>query len=98
MGRSRRPIAELSQVLTGVLEQAGLAHLPYEDKLRKNWETLLGQKAASIAGLEGLKGWVLRIRVESSVWRQELSFQRDTIRKRANDLLGGELVKDVVLV
>jgi hypothetical protein len=93
----KRPMVELSRVLAGVLEQAGLSHLPHEQKLRKNWEALLGPRASAIASLEGLKGWVLRVRVESAVWRQELSFQRESIRKRANEILGAELVKEVVL-
>jgi hypothetical protein len=91
-------MAELSRVLTGVLEQAGLAHLPHEAKLRRNWEKLMGPKASTIAALDGLQGWVLRVKVESAVWRQELSFQREAIRKRANEILGAELVKDVALV
>src|SRR6185436_4140635 len=73
MAREKRPMAELSQVLADVLKEAGLGHLPYEDKLRRNWETLLGKKAAHIATLDSLRGWVLNVKVESAVWRQELS-------------------------
>jgi predicted nucleic acid-binding Zn ribbon protein len=91
-------MVELSRVLSGVLEQAGLAHLPHEDKLRRNWEKLMGPKASALTALEGLRGWVLKVKVESAVWRQELSFQREAIRRRANEILGAELVKDVVLV
>ena len=87
----------LSQVLPSVLDQAGLAHLPYEGKLRAEWAALLGPKASTMAALADLKGWVLRVRVESAVWRQELAFQKESIRRRANELLGAELVKDVVL-
>jgi hypothetical protein len=94
----KRPMAELSQVLDGVLRQAGLGHLPHEDKLRRNWEKLMGKKASTIASLDSLKGWVLKVRVESAVWRQELAFQRDPIKRRANEILGAELVKEVVLV
>ena len=88
----------LSQVLDGVLDRAGLGHLIYEDRLRRNWASILGPKASGIASLESLRGWTLKVRVESSTWRQELHYQRDAIRERANALLGAELVKDVVLV
>jgi predicted nucleic acid-binding Zn ribbon protein len=98
MGREKRPMSELSQVLADVLKQAGLAHLPHEDKLRRNWEALLGPKAAHIASLDSLRGYVLKVRVESAVWRQELAFQREAIRRRANELLGADLVREVVLV
>lgn len=87
----------LNHALQGVLADAGLGHLLHEEKLRKNWEALLGPRASAIATLEGLKGWVLRVKVESATWRNELSFQREAIRKKANDLLGADLVKDVIL-
>ena len=87
----------LNHALQGVLADAGLGHLIHEEKLRRNWEALLGPRASAIATLEGLKGWVLRVRVESATWRNELSFQREEIRKKANDLLGAELIKDVLL-
>ena len=80
-----------------MLAEAGLGHLLHEEKLRKNWESLLGTRASAIATLEGLKGWVLRVRVESATWRNELSFQRENIRKKANEILGADSVKDVIL-
>lgn len=98
-GRMRKgPMVGLNQALTGVLAEAGLGHLLHEEKLRKNWNSLLGPRASAIASMEGLKGWVLKVRVESATWRNELSFQRESIRKRANEILGAELVKDVVLI
>jgi hypothetical protein len=87
-----------SQVLGGVLAQAGLGHLLYEDKLRRQWTALLGPRASTMASLETLKGWTLKMRVESAVWRMELHYQRDSIRARANQILGAELIKEVILV
>jgi predicted nucleic acid-binding Zn ribbon protein len=91
-------LAGISQVLGNVLDQAGLAHLAYEDKLRRQWAALMGPRAAAIAKLESLKGWTLRVRVESAAWRQELHFERDALRRRANEILGAELVRDIQLM
>jgi len=96
--RAGRQLAGISQVLGGWLDRAGLGHLLYEEKLRGNWAQLMGPKASAIAKLESLKGWSLKIRVESATWRNELHFQKDAIRKRANEILGAELVKDIHLV
>ncbi len=96
--RRGRSLVGVSQVLEGILDRAGLGHLFYEEKLRGNWIGLMGPKAAEMATLESLKGWTLKIKVESAVWRHELSYQRETLRKRANQILGGDLVKDVMLV
>ena len=94
---SGRHLAGISQVLGGMLDRAGMGHLLYEEKLRGNWAALMGPKAAAIAKLESLKGWTLKVRVESATWRNELHFQRDAIRKRANEILGADLVKEVHL-
>ncbi len=96
-GRSRN-LAGISQVLGSLLDQAGLAHLVYEEKLRGHWAALMGPKASAIAKLESLKGWTLKVRVENATWRNELHFQKDAIRKRANELLGAELVRDIQLM
>jgi predicted nucleic acid-binding Zn ribbon protein len=97
-GRKARRFAGISQVLGSLLDQAGLSHLMYEEKLRARWTELMGPKAAAIAKLESLKGWTLKVRVESATWRNELHFQKDALRKRANELLGAELVKDIQLM
>lgn len=96
--RAGRRLVGVSQVLEGMLDRAGLGHLFYEEKLRTNWAALMGPKASGIAVLESLKGWTLKVKVESSTWRMELHYQRDAIRKRANEILGADLVKDVMLV
>lgn len=96
--RAGRQLAGISQVLGGMLDRAGLGHLVYEEKLRGNWAALMGPKACSIAKLESLKGWTLRVRVESATWRNELHFQKDALRQRANEILGAELVKEIQLL
>jgi predicted nucleic acid-binding Zn ribbon protein len=96
--RKKRQFAGISQVLGSVLDQAGLGFLAYEEKLRQHWTELVGPRASAIAKLESLKGWTLRVRVESATWRNELHFQKDALRKRANELLGAELVRDIQLM
>lgn len=100
MAKTPRPkhFAGISQVLGSLLDQSGLGHLVYEEKLRRQWAALMGPKAAAIARLESLKGWTLRVRVDSATWRNELHFQREALRKRANEILGAELVKEVQLM
>lgn len=80
------------------MDRAGMGHLMYEEKLRENWAALMGPKASAIAKLESLKGWTLKVKVESATWRNELHYQRETLRKRANEILGAELVKEIQLV
>jgi hypothetical protein len=37
------------------------------------------------------------VRVDSAVWRNELHYQRDAIRERANGILGADIVREIRL-
>jgi predicted nucleic acid-binding Zn ribbon protein len=93
-GSFPEPIAGL---LMEALRAQGLAHLLPEAKMREQWKDVVGEKVASIAELDSFKDFVLCIRVVDAVWRNELQYQCETIRRRANEILGGNVVKDVRL-
>jgi predicted nucleic acid-binding Zn ribbon protein len=79
------------------LRPLGLGFLLHEQKLREQWERVLGEKAARVASLESLKDFVLNVRVEGAVWRNELHYQSEAIRTRANEILGADIVREVRL-
>jgi predicted nucleic acid-binding Zn ribbon protein len=79
------------------LRAQGLGFLMHEQKLREQWARVLGDKAAQVAGLESLKDFVLHVKVEGAVWRNELHYQLDAIRQRANEVLGADIVREVRL-
>lgn len=94
MGGSPVPIGG---ALQESLRAQGLGFLLHENKLREQWERILGGPAAKVAALESLKDFVLHVRVEGAVWRNELHYQRDAIRQRANEVLGADIVREVRL-
>ena len=83
--------------LQETLQSQGLGHLLHEFRLRNLWTELMGEKAARIAELDSLKEGVLSIRVADAAWRNELHYQREALRRRANQLFGVSLIKDVRL-
>lgn len=89
---------DLGRLLGPVLDQAGLAHVLLESRLRGNWTEVMGERAAKIAKLVSLKEGKLRVEVENAAWRQELHFEREVLRERANRALGRDYVKDVILL
>jgi predicted nucleic acid-binding Zn ribbon protein len=94
MGGSPVPIGG---ALQESLRAQGLGFLLHENKLREQWERILGGPAAKVAALESLKDFVLHVRVEGAVWRNELHYQRDAIRQRANEVLGADIVREIRL-
>ena len=87
----------ISGALQDALRAQGLGFLLHENRLRENWDKILGAKAAQIAKLESLKDFVLSIKIDEAVWRNELHYQRETIRQKANEILGADIVREVRL-
>ena len=96
MAMSNAPVP-IGGALQEALRAQGLGFLLHENRLRENWEKILGTKAATIAKLESLKDFVLSIKVDEAAWRNELHYQRDTIRQKANEILGADIVREVRL-
>jgi predicted nucleic acid-binding Zn ribbon protein len=91
------PIGGSGGALQQVLQASGLGFLLHETRLRERWEEVVGGPAAKIAALESLQGFVLHVRVEGAAWRQEMHYQRDAIRAKANAVLGADIVREVRL-
>ena len=83
--------------LQETLQAQGLGHLLHESRLREQWEKVMGERAAKIAELDSLKDGLLSIRIPDATWRNELHYQRETLRQRANQILGMNWIKDVRL-
>jgi predicted nucleic acid-binding Zn ribbon protein len=96
MAMSNSPVP-IGGALQETLRAQGLGFLLHENRLRENWKKILGEKAAAIAELESLKDFVLGIKVAEPVWRNELHYQRDAIRQRANEVLGADIVREIRL-
>lgn len=79
------------------LRAQGLGFLMYEQKLREQWTRVVGDRASQVAALESLKDFILHVKVDGAVWRNELHYQCDAIRQRANDVLGANVVREVRL-
>ena len=87
----------IGNALRETLAGLNLGFLLHEAKLRRRWSEVVGERAAEMAEMESLKDFVLNVRVRQATWRQELHFQRETIRTSANHILGSNLVRDVRL-
>jgi predicted nucleic acid-binding Zn ribbon protein len=91
------PIGGAGGALQQMLQASGLGFLLHETRLRERWEEVVGGPAAKVAALESLKDFVLHVKVESATWRNELHYQRDAIRAKANAVLGADIVREVRL-
>ena len=78
----RRSPEGAKQILRAVLGQYGLDKKLERYEFIFRWREIVGEEIARRAIPEAIQGSVLVVRVESSAWAQELSFQKNVILKR----------------
>lgn len=68
-----------------------------EGKLPDTWRAVVGDRAADLTTELRLERHILHIRIQSSVLRSELFYQRDALRDAINRHSGIQLVRSVVI-
>ncbi len=79
--RSRRPVP-VQGVLLDALKRYGLSEGLARYQFVSRWSEVVGKEIAQRAKPECIHGKTLVVKVCSSVWAQELSFQKGVILKR----------------
>jgi predicted nucleic acid-binding Zn ribbon protein len=75
-------------VLGRVLEDLGFGAARLAMRVQERWPELVGPEAAAHSAPEGLRGAVLLVRVDASVWGQHLQLRAPEILRGLRDLLG----------
>ncbi len=68
-----------------------------EGKLPDTWRAIVGDRAADLTTQLKLENRILHVRIQSSVLRQELFFQREALREEINRRSGVRLVNAVII-
>jgi predicted nucleic acid-binding Zn ribbon protein len=92
-------MSEEPQRIKGLLgefgQRVGIAGAAETGVLFQRWPEVVGDDIAQHAEPTSLKAGVLRIRTESSSWATEIGYLGPEITRRANELVGRELVNEV---
>ncbi len=78
-----------------VLRKVGNRSVYTSYKIKSIWRNVVGERLESFVKPISLRGKVLYLEVESSVWAQELSFTKKRIIESLNRALGEDLVEDL---
>lgn len=68
-----------------------------EGKLPQTWRDVVGDRAAELTTELRLERNILHVRIQSSVLRQELFYQREALRDEINRRAGLRLVNAVII-
>ncbi|MEG2365764.1 MAG: DUF721 domain-containing protein [Alistipes sp.] len=68
-----------------------------EGRLPDTWREVVGERAAEVTTELRLENHILHVRIQSSVLRSELFYQRDALRDQLNERAGVRLVNAVII-
>jgi predicted nucleic acid-binding Zn ribbon protein len=88
----------LGDVLPGVLAGLGAGEALRSVAAVAAWERVVGERLGRFARAAGLRDGVLLVEAESSVWMQEIGYQKVRILKRLAEECGPGMVRDLKLV
>jgi predicted nucleic acid-binding Zn ribbon protein len=92
-GRASR----LGELLPGVLAGLGAEGALRSVAAVAAWERVVGERLARYARAVGLRDGVLFVEVESSIWMQEIGYQKVRVLKRLDEECGKGTVRDLKL-
>ncbi len=87
---------KISLFLEGTFDGLGLSHLMDEQRLRKVWHLVVGEKISEIAEIERYLEKRLYVKVSDSNWKMELRFESSPIIQKINKELGQKMVEEIV--
>ncbi len=88
----------VGELLDGVLGDLGIRQKLSEYQAVLAWEQAAGPDLARHARALRVRRGRLELAVPSGVWRTQLSFSKQQLIKRVNELMGRRVVRDLVFV
>ncbi len=96
MSESRiRRAEKIGDVLSRTLKHLGLTQRLNEADVVRLFPEIVGAKIAEKAHAVSINKGILRVKVSSAVWRQELNFTRVEMIEKLNAALGANVVREI---
>ena len=87
----------LGDLLDEFFQRPYVAAKVAEGKLPETWRAVVGDRAADLTSELRLERHILYVRIQSSVLRSELFYQRDALRDALNRASGIRLITAVII-
>lgn len=88
----------IGKIINQLIEEYRLRDKLLQVNLPHAWEKLMGTAIAKRTLDISLRNGVLTIRLSSAPLKNDLIFETENIKARMNEELGGEFVKEVIVV
>ena len=85
--------------LKGAIEKAiigaGIKSAIDQEAAINLWPAVVGDVVSGVAKVERVEAGTLLVRVDSSVWRQELHMQKKELINKINNEIGTKVIRDI---
>ena len=86
---------ELKKAIEEAIESAGIKSALHQESAVTLWGAVVGRAVSSVTKAERVNSGTLVVKVETSVWRQELHMQKREIIKKLNKKIGTNAIKEI---
>ena len=86
----------LSEALEEVIKELGIRKSVVSNRARDVWGEAVGDLINANTTLQIVDRDKLIVIVSNDAWRQELSYRKEEILKKINELIGEEAIKDII--
>lgn len=86
----------IGTILKKVVRDLRLGKKILQYEVVNDWEKIVGKKIASVTTVEKVVDGKLIVKVNSSAWRNELSFLKREIIKKINKKFMEEIITDII--
>ena len=86
---------QLKKAIEKAIDVAGIKSALDQEAAVTLWGVVVGEVVAAVTCAEKVESGTLFVKVETSVWRQELHMQKEKIIKKINKKIGTEAIGDI---
>ena len=91
-----KPPEHISAIVNSILSDRGYLAICREYDAVRKWPEIVGPRVAEATECTSVDNGVLRVRVFSAAWRQELSYMKQQILKSIRQTTSSTTIHDIV--
>lgn len=95
--RGNSSIDSISSILEGLARRLGLESKLLENRMRRDWVSIVGEPIASNTWPDQVRYKKLYLLARNSVWLHQLTFLKPTLIQKLNQVAGGEFITEIAL-
>jgi len=88
-------VKHLKKAIEEAIDGAGIKYALDQENAVVLWGVVVGDVVSEVTKAEKVEAGTLVVRVETSVWRQELHMQKREIIKKLNKKIGTNAIKEI---